>query len=58
MAMNWRKVVRMEQHFVKWEWCFGHRGASSVTLFLECGHVKRQKGSVAIPKRVACKECS
>lgn len=54
----WRKVVSVEYVPVKWEWCFGHRGAHSNWLTLECGHVDRRKGSIPIPNRVACFECN
>lgn len=53
----WRKVVEAKRHYVPWEWSFGYRGASSVTLKLDCGHEKMQKGNVPIPKKARCREC-
>jgi hypothetical protein len=53
-----KKVVGHTRHYVRHGWSFGHPGASSVTLKLECGHTKFQdKGSKPIPKRARCKEC-
>lgn len=33
-----------------------HHGGSNI-LQLECGHFKRQKGNIKIPKFCNCKEC-
>jgi hypothetical protein len=52
-----RKVVDYARHFVKWEWCFGVPGASSVTLTLECGHTDSRKGNIPIPKKARCRKC-
>ena len=34
-----------------------HHGGT-IILFLECGHTKRQKACVTIPKRAKCIECA
>lgn len=60
MIGPWRAIVSRTVHPVKWEWCFGHRGAHSVTVRLECGHEKTYKGSGA-PRgnRARCdRECA
>ena len=44
--------------YAKSEAQIGTRYLGSTLLRLECGHVKRQKGSVKIPKTVYCKECA
>lgn len=48
-----RKVIRYENYIDSH--ANGTRGSN--ILYLECGHTKRQKGSVKIPKFCRCNEC-
>jgi hypothetical protein len=48
-----RKVVKVENYIHPN--ATGTKGSNMLTL--ECGHVKRQKGSVPVPKYCLCKEC-
>jgi len=49
-----RKVKRFEQNI---RYSINSHGQGTTLLYLECGHVKRQKGSVPIPNWCICKEC-
>lgn len=49
-----REVMKHER--VKYS-IHSHHGGT-VLLYLDCGHVKRQKGGMKIPNHCYCKECS